>query len=396
MAQEMKCTACQVTLVTGDEHKAHYKSDWHRYNLKRKVAGLGPIPLKVFEFKLTQLTAGPKAEKGDAHLKDPDARRRMEKEREKGERSGGFHAEKEPEYIEYEPHLCLFSGKKLSSVEANVEFMKKQFSFFIHDREYLTDLKGLIEYLGEKIWKGGQCIFCNKGFDSREACWSHMIDKGHTRIGIDTDELQTELEPFFDYRSSYKEIKGKVKPSSSALAALEGPSSSSKAAAAAAAASSDDSEEDEDGDEWEDCDEEGENGNEGEGEEGDFDEEVDDILAAYGLRRAELTDTGELRLPDGRTVAHRAIAYVYKQKLPNREKTAAVRLALENGKKDEILQKQLGMGAQHVPVAQRQMLLRQRQKDSAKRVQKELSKKTTMGVRANKLQTYFKRCEVTW
>lgn len=30
-------TAPQVTFDSMEELKAHYKSDWHRYNLKRKV-----------------------------------------------------------------------------------------------------------------------------------------------------------------------------------------------------------------------------------------------------------------------------------------------------------------------------------------------------------------------
>lgn len=34
-------------------------------------------------------------------------------------------------------------------------------SFFIPDPEYCTDIKGLLEYLGEKIIIGYMCIWCN-------------------------------------------------------------------------------------------------------------------------------------------------------------------------------------------------------------------------------------------
>lgn len=45
------CVACARTFANIKAHRAHYKSDWHRYNLKRKVAGLGPMPEEMFNAK---------------------------------------------------------------------------------------------------------------------------------------------------------------------------------------------------------------------------------------------------------------------------------------------------------------------------------------------------------
>ena len=42
-------TAPGVVFASEEEMKEHYRSDWHRYNLKRKVAGLAPLPLVVYE-----------------------------------------------------------------------------------------------------------------------------------------------------------------------------------------------------------------------------------------------------------------------------------------------------------------------------------------------------------
>ncbi|KAL4112462.1 hypothetical protein QTP88_016247 [Uroleucon formosanum] len=33
----MHCTTCQIAFEQSEEHRAHYKSDWHRYNLKQKI-----------------------------------------------------------------------------------------------------------------------------------------------------------------------------------------------------------------------------------------------------------------------------------------------------------------------------------------------------------------------
>ncbi|CAM9160679.1 unnamed protein product, partial [Laminaria digitata] len=52
MASVFTCTACAVSFSDSDAHKLHYKLDWHRYNLKRKVAGLGPVDQHDFDRRL--------------------------------------------------------------------------------------------------------------------------------------------------------------------------------------------------------------------------------------------------------------------------------------------------------------------------------------------------------
>ncbi|KAF2542630.1 hypothetical protein F2Q68_00029116 [Brassica cretica] len=36
----LTCNACNMEFENEAERKLHYSSDWHRYNLKRKVAGV--------------------------------------------------------------------------------------------------------------------------------------------------------------------------------------------------------------------------------------------------------------------------------------------------------------------------------------------------------------------
>ncbi len=42
------CLACQVQFKSADEQRDHYHTDWHRYNLKRKVAELPPVSAENF------------------------------------------------------------------------------------------------------------------------------------------------------------------------------------------------------------------------------------------------------------------------------------------------------------------------------------------------------------
>ncbi|KAJ8787998.1 hypothetical protein J1605_022654 [Eschrichtius robustus] len=83
--------------------------------------------------------------------------------------------------------------------------MTKVHSFFIPDVEYLSDLKGLIKYLGEKVGVGKICLWCNergKSFYSTDAVQAHMNDRSHCKLFTDGDAL-LEFADFYDFRSSY-------------------------------------------------------------------------------------------------------------------------------------------------------------------------------------------------
>ncbi|KAJ7395651.1 Zinc finger protein 622 [Pitangus sulphuratus] len=43
------CITCRVAFKDGDIQRAHYKTDWHRYNLKRKVAEMPPVTAENFQ-----------------------------------------------------------------------------------------------------------------------------------------------------------------------------------------------------------------------------------------------------------------------------------------------------------------------------------------------------------
>lgn len=64
MASVFTCTACNVSFSTSEAHKAHYKLDWHRYNLRRKVAELAPVDQGDFDRRLAAAlgSGGPKTD----------------------------------------------------------------------------------------------------------------------------------------------------------------------------------------------------------------------------------------------------------------------------------------------------------------------------------------------
>ncbi|KAI1380277.1 C2H2 type zinc-finger-domain-containing protein [Hypoxylon crocopeplum] len=61
-SHQFTCNTCQVAFRFADTQKGHMKSDWHRYNLKRRVASLPPISSEVFTERVLQVRAETTAE----------------------------------------------------------------------------------------------------------------------------------------------------------------------------------------------------------------------------------------------------------------------------------------------------------------------------------------------
>jgi len=420
-ASAFTCTACSESFGGAPEQRAHCKSERHVYNTKRRLAGLKPISQEAWERKLkeTRGAAGEEKNKGKAHLKagkEPKAK------------GGGYNAGDNPPVAPgaqdeaaaavaeetapepFVPERCLFDKRKFDTVDACLEYMWKTYSFSVPDREYCTDLTGLLTMLHKKFTEEPHaCLYCHRRFPDTAAVKRHMLDMRHTRIGTEartrrghhqkagTHEMQAETEKFFDFHSSTKEITEKMQnPVQKAasllrffdedrdgflkfkeLAALwsaandgavlgeaeyvgacgmtgaepaEGldakalhglysggladldshfamlqealqsrltARSKARREAAEAAETIEEGDEDaEDDEDEEDGDEDDEDGDSDGTEvlECDDEEEFEEVMRVLGLQPATILDSGDLQLPNGRTVCNRDVAYIWKQR----------------------------------------------------------------------------------
>jgi len=204
-------TAPGKVFASRKELADHYKSDWHKYNLKRREAGL-PLLLEAdFQARLTAALSLRQEDvrNGTSHLKKGKKQKAKntnnsnnkkenqiasaanteggivmksqaaaydkikdrqgnevenednKTEEDKEEETPAADAEEEMEEAEAEeenividPTQCLFDRHMSDTLEANAEHMYKAYGFFIPDREYLTDLEGLLGYCHEKIKLG--------------------------------------------------------------------------------------------------------------------------------------------------------------------------------------------------------------------------------------------------
>ncbi|EPE05768.1 pre-60s factor rei1 [Ophiostoma piceae UAMH 11346] len=56
--EPFRCGTCYIAFRAGDLQRAHMKGEWHRYNLKRRLADLDPIPAAVFAERISNSQAG--------------------------------------------------------------------------------------------------------------------------------------------------------------------------------------------------------------------------------------------------------------------------------------------------------------------------------------------------
>lgn len=72
------CNSCTLQFPTGMDQREHMKSDWHRYNLKRRVAQLPPLDETTFNSKVKVLSEQPQPESNRQMTKKELRRREKE------------------------------------------------------------------------------------------------------------------------------------------------------------------------------------------------------------------------------------------------------------------------------------------------------------------------------
>ena len=328
----------------------HYKSDWHKYNLKRREAGLALLKEEDFRMRLETALAlrkereGREERTGKDHLKNKQKERKRKQQQQGGSKLGsgatavaqaaaysqmksaiGVRMEEEAKEAEYmvveettenriedhaeqemeedppdiNPYQCLFDKHVSSSIDTNVERMHRKYGFFIPDQEYLIDKEGLVGYCHEKIKLGHICLCCHKTFTTWQGCQKHMISTRHTKLryerGIDLEEF----DPFYDFAEADAEFLAKYSKNNNAndtdMEVVEEKGN-------------------DDDDEWEDVSDDEEMVEKQECEDdGLYDSLYDgyqEEIAKYGF---DVTPLGELILPDGRIIGHRTLSRYYKQ-----------------------------------------------------------------------------------
>lgn len=361
------CISCLVEFKEALFQREHYKTDWHRYNLKRKVVDLPPVSATRFQERVLEQRAI--AAKQEASLastsyceccrkkfssvkafenhvqsrkhqenllssskKVPKASKSIQEEKSTDEKAVEDNVEddveddedmesieevSDDEWEDEEDGIpineCLFCQHSSKNLKDNLTHMSASHCFFIPDVEFVTDVEALMTYLGERVGQGHMCTWCGhlgRHFSTVAAVQKHMLDKGHCRM-FHEGEVLLEYSDFYDYSTSYPD-------------------------------------------------------------QGDPNEEVEANV---------INDSGfELLLPSGATIGHRSLNRYYRQKLAINPRPAPSRSAIHYGNHF----KALGWTTSTKEIVER--------KARDMTYMRKIMKKNQLGVsvKANKLQKHFR------
>jgi pre-60S factor REI1 len=243
---DFTCITCKLLFRSAEEQKEHHKSEFHKYNLKRKVADLPPVSLAAFNVKVEAAeadTARAAAAKIKSNMSCEVCNRTFRSEGQyKNHLASTKHKEKEamgpklegsekaraapmvdntPRYGRLQAPLddiedelivqklknavvleltdCLFCPHQASSFQSCLKHCTKVHSFFIPDLEYVEDLESLYKYLCEKIGIGNTCLWCNKSFRSVDAVQAHMVRRLEEEKRRERDVCQLSMMKFTLY-----------------------------------------------------------------------------------------------------------------------------------------------------------------------------------------------------
>ena len=206
-------TAPGVAFGSEEEMKAHYQTEWHRYNLKRKVAGLAPLTRELYLQRAAreqEKDAAAAAKVGGGRKQAREERRAMKVAADAANpRSKVAHHEATASmdaeaYMRYKiRHAApfgegsdLFSSHESADLASNLAHMARAHGFFVPWIEYCVDVPGLIKYLQEKVYVANMDLVKEKPFHSVEAVQAHMRDKSLCRFELEGNE--DEYEAFYD------------------------------------------------------------------------------------------------------------------------------------------------------------------------------------------------------
>ncbi|RMD39483.1 hypothetical protein DV735_g5645, partial [Chaetothyriales sp. CBS 134920] len=254
------CNSCLVAFRESDAQRTHMRSDWHKYNLKRRVAELPPLSADDFQSKVKAVQAANKAAADEAAFSqtcpichkayfsknayDNHIQSKAHKTKElalarrgQGSVAGGSTTGdlikqitagvknarlatddpaspvpsprvKDTQPEEVDPlAVCLFCNYTSPTWKLSVDHMSRIHGLFIPEQPYIVDLRGLLMYLRAKIQENYECLWCHKLKGNAEGTQTHMRDKGHCRIAFETEEEMIEVGQFYDFSSTYSDVE---------------------------------------------------------------------------------------------------------------------------------------------------------------------------------------------
>ncbi|CAD2102735.1 zinc finger protein, putative [Plasmodium vinckei] len=231
------CYTCNIQIYNYSFFRYHFKSEWHKYNLKRKLLNLSAINELTFNEKVSNLKKIEDGNEKEKNKKDKNgsSNDHKKKENNKNKNNNNGNKQKKDKFannannnntsgakkviyattedcllkanVSYDnPLVCFFDNRIFNTIEENIKHMNENYTFYIPDIKFVTNLKKIILTIGKKIYEENICIYCLKYFKSVKALQSHMVCKSHTKLHSNFFSF---IEKYYDFSKTYVDLLNK-------------------------------------------------------------------------------------------------------------------------------------------------------------------------------------------
>jgi len=182
------CLSCTIAFLTSEEQREHYRSEHHRYNMKRRVASLPPVSLAVFNQKVvdrkteTAITTSPKGSvcevcnkiytTENAYRSHLNSKKHKENEV-KGTSKPKPTTSSEPESKPEPPNVSAESQEVFQPIAEQVETTGDA----TEEKDEKDEIEQTIEErlaAARRRLQATDCLFCNSSSPSLEDNLTHM------------------------------------------------------------------------------------------------------------------------------------------------------------------------------------------------------------------------------
>ncbi|CAD8065490.1 unnamed protein product [Paramecium sonneborni] len=351
------CSSCLLSFPEELGYKDHYKTDFHRYNIARKMINLAPVSYEAYKEKFDKISEQKiispiqsqtfkccnkefKSSKTyQAHLVSKSHQQNQLKSPITTNRSQTGNSL-------VDSKVCLFCDELCDNLEECLKHMSNH-GFFIREQKHCINVEGLLKALSEQINKNNTCLHCFQTFKNSHAAKDHMLDKGHCFMPQQEYKV---LSKYYNFEEKLLGILAEQKEQQLQIEAKKQQLQLKQEQKFDENEKKNDIQVEDEGD-WEDDEDENEFSDDDDNDEDlklkqkqtdelQTDEELrqkrlKQLLKQISKHKATLTKTGELLLPDGKLLGHRDYRKYYKQnhipfKVPETEPLEELNLADEN------------------------------------------------------------------
>jgi len=161
----LTCSSCAVSYGNAADQRLHHKTEFHRYNAKRKAAGLGPVSLTVFQTISENFEKRTIKEEGSPESSNYDETDTSDREDDMNK----------PETMPLSVDECFFCTSTFSNRQSVLDHMKINHSFFLPFSEDLNDVDGFVDAMRSLIGVHHTCLTCERKFEDTRAVRKHMV-----------------------------------------------------------------------------------------------------------------------------------------------------------------------------------------------------------------------------